>query len=57
MEQQYILKYHGGYDLFEQNQMSGEERQWIIKRINKQKSEEKEAANSSMPSMPRVPRR
>ena len=68
MEQQFLLKRYGKLDLFEQNQMSGEDRSWWLKRIkeenDKQAEEEKKASGGSsrgstpsMPSMPSMPRR
>lgn len=44
MEQQFVLKYHGKVDIWEQNNMTGEERSWWIKRIQ----EEIERQNKAM---------
>lgn len=71
MEQQFLLKRYGRLDLFEQNNMSAEDRQWWLKRIkeehDKQAEEEKRASSGagrpnmpsmpSMPSIPNIPRR
>ena len=66
MEQSFILKYHGKFSLFEQANIVAEDRQWWIKRLNKQKeAESKESSGNtggrsmpnSKPSMPSVPRR
>jgi hypothetical protein len=35
MEQQYVLKKHGNYSIFEQHYMTAEERAWVIERIKK----------------------
>jgi hypothetical protein len=47
MEDQHNLKYHGNYSLFEQNNMTGEERKWILERIQKQIKDEREAGESA----------
>jgi len=65
MEQQFLLKRYGKLDLFEQNEMSAEDRNWWLRRIkeenDKQAEEEKKASSGSgrsgMPSMPSMPRR
>lgn len=47
MEQSYNLKQNGNYSLFEQENMTAEERNWTIKRINKQREDEKAAAEKA----------
>jgi hypothetical protein len=63
MEQQFQLKYYGRFDLFEQAQMTSEERAWMIRRIDKenkdkQEREKQQMGNIKRPSMskPSVPR-
>jgi hypothetical protein len=53
MEQQFQLKHHGKLSLFEQNQMTAEERSWFIKRLEKEFKERKEKEEQQMRSMPR----
>jgi hypothetical protein len=36
MNQSFLLKYYGKYSMFEQDQMTAEDRQWLIKRINEE---------------------
>lgn len=48
MEQQFQLKYHGGYNLFEQHCMTAEERSWIIERLKK----ENQPRKSNTPGAP-----
>ena len=70
-EESYILKKHGNYSLIEQNNMTGEERTWAIKRLeqdSKKQQEEMEkgkgghtphmphVSKGSKPSMPSMPR-
>lgn len=62
MEQQYQLKKHGNYSLFEQDEMTAEERAWVMKRINRDLKEQQERERTQMgsikrPSMPSMPRR
>ncbi len=40
MEEQFILHYHGKMTLFEQENMTAEDRQWWIERLKKQAEEE-----------------
>lgn len=57
MEQQFQLKHYGNLSLFEQNQMTAEERAWYVKRIDKEQrdqNEKQKQQSSSMPT-PRVP--
>jgi len=64
MEQQFQLKHYGKLSIFEQNQMSAEERAWFMKRLNKEfkdrKAQEEEQSRSvpkpRTPSAPRVSR-
>ena len=58
MEQQFQLKHHGKLDLFEQNQMTAEERSWFMKRLEKefkdrQEKEQQQQRSVRTPSMPR----
>lgn len=62
MEQQFQLKYFGKLSLFEQAQMTAEERSWFMKRLDKEfkdrkEQEEKQSRSISRPRMPSVPRR
>jgi hypothetical protein len=62
MEQQFQLKHYGKLDLFEQNQMTAEERSWFLKRLEKEFKERKEREEQQTRSMPRprkpsIPRR
>jgi hypothetical protein len=50
MEQSFILKYYGHYDLFEQDQMPAEERNWNVERIIK----ELNASNDSKSGPPPI---
>lgn len=43
MEQQFQLKFHGHFSLFEQNQMTAEDRAWHVKRIQKEFADRAEA--------------
>lgn len=36
MEEEFLLKYHGHFSLFEMNNMTAEDRAWHIDRINKE---------------------
>jgi len=59
MEQQFQLKFHGHYDLFEQSTMTAEERTWILKRLEKEFKDRAEREKAQMgsvrrPSMPSV---
>jgi hypothetical protein len=61
MEQQHQLKFHGNYSIFEQAQMTAEERAWEMRRLEREFKEKAErekqaAANVKRPSVPR-PRR
>jgi hypothetical protein len=49
MEQWYALKEYGNLSLFEQNSMTGEERAWWIKRIEKEHKRREEQAKSTIP--------
>ena len=55
MEQQFQLKYHGKLSLFEQNNMTAEDRAWFIKRLDKEFKDRQEQERKSTPSMPRTP--
>jgi hypothetical protein len=62
MEQQFQLKHFGKLSLFEQAQMTAEERSWFMKRLDKEskdrkEQEEKQSRSISRPRMPSVPRR
>lgn len=63
MEQEFQLKYHGDYSIFEQCYMSGEERSWVAKRLKKQFEDEQKQSQGgsgggppSRPSVPNVPK-
>jgi len=47
MEQQFILKEHGGFSLTELNHMTGEERQWWINRLQQKQEQEADAAKNT----------
>ena len=47
MEESYLLKRHGKYTLHEQNDMTAEERKWVLNRIKKQADEEKQEADKA----------
>lgn len=53
MEQRFQLKFHGGFSLFEQNNMTAEERAWMIKRIDKEFKDRAEREKQQMGSVPR----
>jgi hypothetical protein len=60
MEQQFQLKHHGNFSLFEQAQMTAEERAWMMRRIEKEMKDRQEREKSQMgsvrrPSMPSRP--
>ena len=62
MEQQFQLKHHGKLDLFEQNQMTAEERSWFIKRLEREFKEQNEKEQQQTRSVPKprtpsIPRR
>ncbi len=59
MEQQHQLKHHGNYNLFEQAQMTPEERSWTLKRLDKEYKDRAEAERKQVSSVPkpRTPRR
>jgi hypothetical protein len=68
MEQQFQLKHYGKLNLFEQNQMTAEERGWYMKRLEKEFKDKKEQEEAQMrnvrkpstpskPSMPSIPRK
>ena len=60
MEQQFQLKHYGKLNLFEQSQMTAEERGWFMKRLEKEfkdkkAQEESQARNHRTPSKPSMP--
>lgn len=63
MEQTFMLKEYGKLNLFEQNNMTSEDRRWWLKRlereINERNKKERDSIPSipSMPNMPSIPRR
>ena len=60
MEEQFQLKYYGRYSLFEQNQMTAEDRRWTMRRIIKElkdKEEQEKKQMRSRPSMPSIRRK
>jgi hypothetical protein len=46
MEQMFQLKYHGDFSFFEMYYMTAYERNWWIKRLARQKEQEKKDAES-----------
>lgn len=56
MEQQFQLKHHGHLSIFEQAQMTAEERAWYLKRIEKEFRDREEMEAKRMRSMPKRPR-
>jgi len=48
MNESFILKFYGRFSLFEQINMTAEERAWFIRRIEK----ENKASSSTQPSIP-----
>lgn len=57
MEQQFQLKYHGRFTLFEQSQMVAEDRTWYLKRLEKEFKDKAEREKKSVGSIPRPRRR
>jgi hypothetical protein len=55
MEQSFLLKYHGGYDLLEQANMPAEERAWNIRRIDKEIKDTNKRQQESKQSQPHHP--
>ena len=59
MEEQFQLKEYGKLSLFEQNQMTAEERIWWLKRLSRENDErnkrESSISRSGMPLMPNIP--
>lgn len=53
MEQQFQLKFHGRYNLFEQAVMTAEERGWTIKRLEKEFKDRAEREKAQMGSVRR----
>ena len=49
MEIQHQLKHHGNYSLFEQAQMTAEDRQWTIQRLQKQFKDDNDKAGGDRP--------
>jgi hypothetical protein len=49
MEQSFLLKYYGGYDIYEQAMMTAEDRNWIIKRINDENKKQEEQSRVNTP--------
>lgn len=55
MEQSFILKHHGRMSLFEQNNMTSEERIWWIRRLEKQSDDEKAAVDNGSHNSGKLP--
>ena len=55
MEQSFLLKYFGGYDLFEQAVMTAEDRNWNIKRIQRELKKQNEPTSSGPKHIPGQP--
>lgn len=53
MEQQFQLKHHGKLNLFEQAQMTSEERAWFMRRLEKEFKEKQDAERKQVGSIPR----
>ncbi len=56
MEQQFQLKFHGNYTLFEQDELTAEERAWIMKRLDKELKDRHEREKQQMGNVPRPSR-
>lgn len=56
MEQQFQLKHYGKLSIFEQNNMTAEDRNWYLKRLEKEFKDRAEKERQQVGSMPRVPR-
>jgi len=54
MEQEFLLKYYGGYSTFELIFKPAEERAWLIERINKEIQAQNEVRNPSPKGAPGV---
>lgn len=53
MEQQFQLKEYGKLDIFEQAQMTAEERGWWMKRLEKEAKDRQEREKKQAQSMPK----
>ncbi len=47
MEESFLLKKHGGYNIDEQANMTAEERAWLISRIDKEYKEEQKQVDKA----------
>ena len=59
MEQQFQLKHYGELSIFEQNNMTAEDRNWFMRRLEKEfkeKAEREKKQAGSIPSRPSIPR-
>lgn len=57
MEQQFQLKEYGKLSIFEQNNMTSEDRAWWVRRLDKEMKDKQEQERKSMPRMPNIPRK
>lgn len=57
MEEQYLLKKHGNYSIFELDQMTAEERLWVLKRIETDYKKEEQLVNQQSKSKPKIPQK
>jgi hypothetical protein len=57
MEQFFILREHAKLSMFEQNNLTGEERKWYVERLNKERKEQNKDVESKVPSLPRIPKK
>ena len=48
--QAFNLKYHGKFSFSEINMLTSEDRNWMIKQINKEQEKQNEANNTSAPA-------
>jgi len=53
MEQQFQLKHYGKLTIFEQNQMTSEERSWFLKRLEREFKERQDKEAKDAGNMPK----
>jgi len=58
MEQQFQLKHYGNLDIFEQDNMTAEDRNWYMKRLEREFKEraDREKRQMGSHSLPHIPR-
>lgn len=54
MEQQFQLKHYGGFSIFEQNNLSAEDRNWYMRRLEREFKEKAEREKRQAGSMPHI---